>query len=77
MLKRSVSSYFIESPPLLRDFMTYISTIRGKSDQTAREYFLDLRMFLRYMKRLRGLVAPDALTCPLSRISRFPTSIPF
>lgn len=74
MLKRSVSSYFIESPPLLRDFMTYISTIRGKSDQTAREYFLDLRMFLRYMKRLRGLVAPDA---PFDQIDITDIDLPF
>lgn len=54
-MRRPISSYYAECPPLLRDFMTYISTIRGKSDQTAHEYFLDLRMFLRYLKGLRGL----------------------
>lgn len=59
-MRRPISSYFIESPPLLRDFLTYISTIRGKSDQTAREYFLDLRMFLRFMKQQRGLLPTDS-----------------
>lgn len=60
-MRRPVSSYFTESPPLLRDFLTYISTIRGKSDQTAREYFLDLRMFLRFLKQQQGLVPADTV----------------
>lgn len=64
-LKRTISSYFAESPTLLRDFMTYISTIRGKSDRTTMEYFLDLRMFLRFMKRYRKLVPPQT---PLEEI---------
>lgn len=55
----SISSYTAEAPALLRDFLTYISTIRGKSDQTAHEYFLDLRMFFRFLKQKRGLVSID------------------
>jgi site-specific recombinase XerD len=48
--------YRFESPPLLRDFLTYHETIRGHSRATVEEYFLDLRMFFRYLKVDRGLV---------------------
>lgn len=56
---RSVGSYAAAAPPLLRDYLTYSSTIRGKSAQTTHEYFLDLRMFFRYIKQTRGMVSED------------------
>ncbi len=43
-------------PPLLKDFMNYIVTIGGKSPKTADQYFLDLRLFFRYMKVYFGTV---------------------
>ena len=46
-------------PKVLRDFLVYIETIRGKSKRTADEYFLDLRIFFRYLKCLRDLVPDD------------------
>jgi len=46
-----------EMPPLLRDFMNYIVTIGGKSPKTADQYFLDLRLFFRYMKVYLGKVS--------------------
>ena len=45
-----------ESPELLRQFLTYMSTIKGKSQNTINEYFLDLRTFFRFIKKSRGLV---------------------
>lgn len=45
MKKYIISEYAYDAPPLLRDFLAYISTIKGKSDRTAYEYFLDLRFF--------------------------------
>jgi len=48
-----------EAPKVLRDFMVYIETVRGKSKKTADEYYLDLRVFFRFMKCLRGLVPDD------------------
>lgn len=48
-----------DTPKVLRDFLVYIETIRGKSKRTADEYFLDLRIFFRYLKCLRELVPPD------------------
>ena len=39
-----------QSPQILKDFMAYLYTIKGKSEKTAQEYYLDLRMFFRYIK---------------------------
>ncbi|MBR5743542.1 MAG: tyrosine-type recombinase/integrase, partial [Clostridia bacterium] len=47
-------------PKIIRDFLVYMETIRGKSKKTADEYFLDLRVFFRYMLYARGLV-PDEI----------------
>lgn len=48
-----------ESPPVIREFLGYVETIRGKSPKTVEEYYLDLRTFFRYIKLHRGLVPPD------------------
>ncbi len=45
-----------EMPPLLRDFLSYMQTIRGKSVNTVQVYFYDIRVFLRFMKLHRNLV---------------------
>ncbi len=60
-----ISEYAHDAPPLLRDFLVYMTTIRGKSPKTAFEYFLDLRLFLRFIKINRGLASHD---CPLEEI---------
>ncbi len=39
-----------EAPQFLNDFLNYMETIKGKSENTIKEYFFDLRTFLRYMK---------------------------
>lgn len=41
---------FNEAPPLLKDFLIHMEVIRGKSEKTTNEYYLDLRTFLRYLK---------------------------
>ncbi len=43
-----------DCPLVLRDFLTYHETIKGQSPRTISEYYLDLRMFLRFMKLMRG-----------------------
>lgn len=50
------NDYKSEMPPLLRDFMNYLVSIGDKSVKTADEYYLDLRLFLRYMKYHFGLI---------------------
>ncbi len=51
--------YLAESPPVLKEFLGYMETVKGRSSQTVDEYFTDLRTFFRYIKRTRGLVADD------------------
>ncbi len=48
--------YRSQSPSILRDFLAYHETIKGHSSATVDEYYLDLRMFFRYLKIDRGLV---------------------
>ncbi len=48
--------YRDDSPPILRDFLTYHETIKGHSRNTVDEYYLDLRNFFRFLKLERGLV---------------------
>lgn len=50
--------YLAECPPVLKEYLGYTETIRGRSSNTVNEYFIDIRTFLRYMKQLRGLVPP-------------------
>lgn len=42
-----------DSPQILRDFLTYHETIKGQSQKTISEYYLDLRMFLRFVRLMR------------------------
>ena len=54
-----ILDYRTEAPPILRDFLVYHETIQGHSRQTVDEYYLDLRSFLRFLKRSKDLVSKD------------------
>lgn len=43
-----------DCPQVLRDFLTYHETIKGQSQLTISEYYLDLRMFLRFIKLMHN-----------------------
>lgn len=43
-----------DCPLILRDFLVYHETIKGQSPRTIDEYYLDLRMFLRFIKLMRN-----------------------
>ena len=45
---------YTDCPQILRDFLTYHETIKGQSGLTISEYYLDLRMFLRFIKLMRS-----------------------
>lgn len=45
---------FYDCPQILRDFLVYHETIKGQSAKTIQEYYLDLRMFLRFVKLMRS-----------------------
>lgn len=47
---------YINTQPQLRSFLIYLRTIKGKSEKTIFEYFLDIQMLLRFLKKLNGLV---------------------
>lgn len=45
---------YSDCPQVVRDFLVYHETIKGQSQRTISEYYLDLRMFLRFMKLMRS-----------------------
>lgn len=45
---------YYDCPLILRDFLVYHETIKGQSPKTIHEYYLDLRMFLRFIKLMRN-----------------------
>ena len=45
---------YSDCPTILRDFLVYHETIKGQSPQTIHEYYLDLRMFLRFIRLMRN-----------------------
>lgn len=45
---------YTDCPNILRDFLTYHESIKGQSQLTISEYYLDLRMFLRFVKLMRS-----------------------
>ena len=44
---------YSDCPQIVRDFLVYHETIKGQSQRTISEYYLDLRMFFRFMKLMR------------------------
>ncbi|MDR1565380.1 MAG: tyrosine recombinase XerC [Oscillospiraceae bacterium] len=50
------SEVFSASPELLKRFLGYMETVKGRSNKTIEEYFLDLRTFFRFLKLNRKLI---------------------
>ena len=55
-----------ECPQTLREFLSYHENIKGQSIKTVADYYLDLRMFLRFVKLMRDEMPYDT---PLDTIS--------
>ena len=45
---------YSDCPSVLREFLVYHENIKGQSPLTIQEYYLDLRMFLRFVKLMRN-----------------------
>lgn len=45
---------YSDCPQILREFLIYHENIKGQSQLTISEYYLDLRMFFRFMKLMRS-----------------------
>lgn len=50
---------YADCPPVLREFLLYMETIKNLSARTVEGYYIDLRLFMRYLKFQRGLCGPD------------------
>ena len=46
-------------PVIVKDYLEYMETIRGKSKKTIRGYFYDLTLFFKFMKVRRNIVPED------------------
>lgn len=55
-----------DCPQVLREFLSYHETIKGQSKRTVAEYYLDLRMFFRFLKLMKNEMPYDT---PLDDIS--------
>jgi site-specific recombinase XerD len=49
-----------EAPAFLREFCDYFATIKGRSRNTVKSYFHDVRFFLRFLKVKHGLAAGES-----------------
>lgn len=54
-MKKTISDF--EMPQILRDFLSYMQTIKGKSANTVQVYFYDLRVFFRFIKLNKNVVS--------------------
>ena len=52
---------YSDCPQILRDFLIYHETIKGQSALTIHEYYLDLRMFLRFVRLMRNDMPMNAI----------------
>ncbi len=65
---------YMDCPPVLRDFLSYHENIKAQSPRTISEYYLDLRMFLRFVKLMRSNMS---LTTRLDEIDIMDVDIEF
>jgi len=52
---------YSDCPQVLREFLAYHENIKGQSQLTISEYYLDLRMFLRFIRLMRNDMPIDTL----------------
>lgn len=55
-----------DCPQIIRDYLFYLQTIKGRSERTVDGYYIDLRTFFRFIKRHKNRIAPGT---PFSEIS--------
>ena len=54
-----MSDFSTEASPIIKDFLFYLQTVKGRSPKTVDEYFSDLRTFFRFIKLHKGIVPGD------------------
>ncbi len=48
-----------DCPQILRDYLFYMQTIKGRSERTVMGYYIDLRTFFRFLSQYKGFVPAD------------------
>ena len=60
--------YLNESPEILKEYLGYMETVKGRSSNTVNGYFIDLRTFFRYLLLERGICSASDDTPPDIRL---------
>ena len=58
------SRYMAECPNILREYLGYMETVKGRSANAVNGYFIDLRTFFRYLLIQRGICKSNSDTPP-------------
>ena len=62
------SRYMAECPNILREYLGYMETVKGRSASTVNGYFIDLRTFFRFLLIQRGIYKQNSDTPPDIRL---------
>ncbi|MDD6236295.1 MAG: tyrosine recombinase XerC [Clostridiales bacterium] len=54
--------YFTDMPPIAKQFLNYLGTVKGRSARTVEGYHIDLRTFLRFMKLYKSGINLRSIT---------------
>ena len=65
---------FLQLPDIVKSYVSYTETVKGRSTHTVDEYVSDLRLFFRYLKVYRGVVPSDT---PMDQIPIDDVDVPF
>ncbi len=63
-----------DCPEFLKNFLFYLKVVKGRGERTVEAYYIDLRLFLRYVKKINNLV-PENLAFEEITISDFPVDL--
>lgn len=54
-----MSNFSVEASDIIKDYLYYLQTVKGRSPKTVDEYFNDLKTFFRFIKLHKGIVPRD------------------
>lgn len=60
---------FEDCPDYLQEYLNYISTIKMRSELTVKNYYVDLRLFLRYLKKDRLSITDEMNEITIADVS--------
>ncbi len=60
--------YMADCPAVLREYLGYMETVKGRSSNTVDGYYVDLRTFFRFLLTERGLADASTDTPPITSV---------